>query len=323
MQEIPYYDFDLDLPPEERWEKIIDEYCDVMAETKIHITKILANFSFGLNIVRLASGLINESNSLHYKEIIYIAKRLNMATHEVLLLQLLYETSSACTTAIIKTNKLEFFFRTMDWPMDFLKDITIGLKIISNNRIIGTAVTWVGYVGFLTATNIEHKYSIAINYRRVNDMTVNTIINNVYRTISLKWPIGYLVRNIIENNYNRKTCKDKLINTELISPCYITMFNPKNKSLIITRDCNQVVDVRFDNLFQANCDCGKTEPNILHSIERVNHVKAIINKIQENPDKIVDVNKLIKTITKYPVVNEETIYVHYQYDDNIYTGIVN
>ncbi|AGC02196.1 Ntn (N-terminal nucleophile) hydrolase [Acanthamoeba polyphaga moumouvirus] len=250
---------------------------------------------------------------MYYDEISYISERIGIDLYETLLLQLVYETTSACTTAILDVNDNKFYLRTMDWPMDFLRDITIGLRIIKNSEIIGHVVTWLGYVGFLTVKNIQHEYSIAINYRTTGNMTLFLAIKNAYRAATLKWPIGYLVRYILEKNLTLSKAKTYFINVELISPCYITLFSSNDSSYVITRNCDKSINVRSTNLIQTNCDYNKNEPNILWSIERREYIQKVINKIN-NSEKKISYKKLIKAISKFPVVNKDTIYIHFQYN---------
>ena len=320
MKNIKFYDFDLGLPASERWCSIFDSYAADLVNLSSKLRVILNQFGMVPTLIKPFYTFSSKSNMLHNDEINYIAKRINMTSFEVLLLQLIYETSSACTTSVLKVGTKEFFFRTMDWPMLFLKDITIGLNIKKDNKCIGKVTTWLGYVGFLTATNTIRDYTIAVNYRRTQDISIISLARNLYRTISMKYPIGYLVRNIIENSSNIIDAKNLLETSELISPCYITVYVPYHQSYIITRDCDKLVNTRTNELVQTNCDWDKTEPDILWSLDRVKRIKAtqeIIDKytIPPSPYEILDL------LLKYPVLNDETIYVHCQYD-NMYETFI-
>ncbi|AGF85055.1 hypothetical protein QJ854_gp727 [Moumouvirus goulette] len=313
MQELKYFDFDLDKPADLIWKEIFDHYEDYVPIFKDKLNQILEPYSSTLSYIKLIPGLVNKKNAMHFDEISYISKRIDLDIYEVLLLQLVYETTSACTTAIIDVNDKKFYLRTMDWPMDFLRDITIGLRIIKNSEIIGHVVTWLGYIGFLTATNIQHDYSIAINYRRTGNMNLSLAIKNAYRAATLKWPIGYLVRYILEKNFPLSKVKLYFINVELISPCYVTLFSKNNTSYIITRNYDKSVNVRSTDLIQTNCDFNKNEPNILWSIERREYIQKVINKIN-NSEKKISYKKLVKAVSKFPIKNEDTIYIHFQYN---------
>jgi len=204
--------------------------------------------------------------------------------------------------------------------MLFLKNITIGLNVKKGTEIIGKVTTWLGYVGFLTATNIPDNYTISINYRRTKEISIGALAKNLYRTIMMKWPIGYLVRHIIQHGFNIAEAKKNLECAELISPCYITIYVPNHQSYIITRDCTKSINTRSNELIQTNCDWNKTEPNILWSLERAKMIKDI-QRIIDQYDGMPSPDDILGLLLKHPVLNEETIYVHYQYE-NTYESLI-
>lgn len=325
MKEVIFYDFDLELNEEKKWGPIFDIYANYLPKLKKTLEDILEQFEITPKFIESLYNMIPipENNILFYNEICYIAKRIGISLHKALLMQLVYETSSACTTTLLKIGIDEFFFRTMDWKMLFLKDVTIGLNIKRGTRLIGKTTTWLGYVGFLTATNTNEKYTICINYRRTKNITFIDLTINLYRTVTMKWPIGYLVRYIIENNLDVYNAKKSLENSQLISPCYITLYVPGYQTYIITRDCDKLVDTRTNELIQTNCDWNKKEPNILWSLERIKFIKNtqnIINKLHNNQTS--DVKNILKLLLKFPVINEETIYVHFQFKNEYSTLIL-
>ena len=63
---------------------------------------------------------------------------------------------------------------------------------------------------------------------------------------------------------------------------------------------------RGDYIVQTNCDQCKTAPNILYSLERRMMVTDEINLKKNN---FRSINELIDSITRFPVINEETIYL--------------
>jgi len=64
--------------------------------------------------------------------------------------------------------------------MKFHKQITLGLNIHKNGKKIGSCITWLGCLGFLTAWKIdgngEIDYTIAINYRRIQGINIQILI---------------------------------------------------------------------------------------------------------------------------------------------------
>jgi|SRR5579872_1810797 len=305
---IKFFDFDLETTATARWGPIIDAHLDVLPNVTKQLHRLIDSFGFATSVIKPFYDWCNKDNVYHYDEIQYVAQRLGMEPFHILLMQLIYETSSACTSTILTYgNNKKLFFRTMDWPMDFLKSITIGLNVKRGSKQIAKVVTWVGYVGFLSANNIQERYTIAINYRRTCNPTILSMLYNLNRIRQLIWPIGYLIREVIEQNIKESTVATILQSRPIVSPCYITIYSPENTSYVITRDCDQTVDIRSTNLIQTNCDWNKTSPDILHSIKRRDLAQQIQDKITS--DKITDEAEIVKLLMQEPIINEETIYL--------------
>lgn len=319
-RKIKFYDFNLDLPLDERYKEIFDDHKNIIPRIKPKIREILDEYGFAINLLKPVYYLTPKTNLMYFDEINYLAHFFSMTPLEGIIMQLIYETFSACTTAIIDVNDKKLFLRTMDWDMTFLKELTVGLNIYKKNKLIARAVTWVGYVGLLTAisikNNVEKNYTLAINYRRTQSLSLYSILKNFFRVITLRWPIGYLIRNIIEKKCNVDKTIKILRDYELISPCYITVYH-QEKSCVITRNCDSVDNIRYNNLVQTNCDFDKIIPNILWSTERRDHVNDIIKDIKKkNKINESDIKIILSRLLNFPVLNEETIYFVYQYNYN-------
>ncbi len=214
----------------------------------------------------------------------------------------------------------------MDWSLAFLKKITIGLNIYKNGHKIGSAITWLGYIGFLTASsfveghngaNGKNDFSIAVNYRNFDDLNIVSLIKNVYKILVGYYPVGYLVRDIIEKYSSLDEAINRLTYSNLVSPTYFTVFSLKS-SMVITRDSkyNSSRLLLFDNLVQTNCDHDKFEPDILYSCRRRDYLKKF------SPDFKTTDEEIISNILKYPVANEQTIYYYIEINDKTYSRIV-
>jgi hypothetical protein len=324
MKSIPVYDFNLDYHPSKRWETIFDDNADKINKVRTKIKEILHEMNYGSIslVIKPIISILKFMGKIYYvDEITYIAEKMKMTFDEVLVLQLIYESSSACTSAVLNIGDSNVFFRTMDWPMEFLKDITIQLNIKKNDIHIATGITWIGYVGLLTASTMVNNYaggngfSVSVNYRKTKDISLSDIVNNAYRTLGMKWPIGYLVRDIIEKNTGCHRALNLLSESCLVSPCYITMFIPNGTSVIITRDADSAVSVRNTNTIQANCDHDKTEPDILWSCRRRDLVKVFEKDLDRDARSGVELNvqAILAKMLVHPVLNEETVYVYCWY----------
>ena len=301
------YIIDLDMPEETRWIGLLNQYADTLNKIKPILKKLidmqLSNYKYLLYpLIKLykISGFIK-----YKKELESIANFLSIDFEHVLLLQLYYEMNAACTSVVTKVNDSYCMFRTMDWPMEFLKELTVNLKFVKNNKVLCYATSWVGYVGLLTVT-IPEKCCISMNYRRTS-LNSYGILKNMFNCMTMSWPSGYLIREICENSYDTNMIRFLLKKSNLISPCYFTLCYNDRKPEIIIRDPSSYSIESGDFVIQTNCDSGKIEPNILYSIERRKICKEII--LQKN-NSFESSDELISLLFVQPVLNSETIYLN-------------
>lgn len=133
------------------------------------------------------------------------------------------------------------------------------------------------------------------------------------RAVKGVWPIGYLVRSIIEDNQNVEFTLNRLKQTQLISPCYITFYHSEH-SVILTRDADRLVHERRTDLIQANKDHSSLPQNnedILYSLQRVEKIKEVCNLNQNGTlTSNLTTEEFLNEILKFPIINEETIYIY-------------
>lgn len=297
----------LDLPPEQRWLDLLDNHKTELDDA-IPKFKELINAMFGFSLIP-ASLAINTTKLfgciLYQKEIQSIADFIGISFEHILLLQLCYELNSCCTSVVTKVLDENTFFRTMDWPLDFLKKLTVDLEFQKSNKTIFKATSWVGYVGVATAT-VKEKYSVAMNFRQTKDVTLSNILSNIYALLNMKWPVGYLIREVCTSECSYNKMLVEFCKSSIVSPCYLTVC-PANTGLpfIITRDPDGFNITESDHVVQTNCDQSKIEPDILYSVDRRVFANSIIT---QNANNFQSSDQLSKLMLKFPIVNEETIY---------------
>jgi hypothetical protein len=302
---VPQFKINLDL-------SIVERYAELTAFFKKDITEISQlcdNLYYSVvgsvgdfSIKTLLSCYRNQI--MYYDEICYFTKIFNMPFHRILLLQLFYEVNAACTSISIKINNNNVLFRTMDWPMEFLKKITYQAEYYKNGIKLYTGVNWYGCVGLFTASN--QKYAVSINFRRED---TNNILQNIYRCISLHMPISYAIRYIFDNDCSYDDMLNCLKTIKLIAPTYITIVSNDYTSLVITRSPQDYTIEENDNyIIQTNIDDinNHKELNIMYSRER--H-KICENAIRINGYNFKSVDDVIKTFLIKPILNDDTIYV--------------
>lgn len=167
-------------------------------------------------------------------------------------------------------------------------------------------------MGILTAT-IPNKLSIAINYRRLNTLSLQTTIKNAFKIASMKYQIGYFICDLCifttVKNWSISNIEHVLFTTNLISPCYIILCYVEDMPLVTSRDSNHNTDNNFltrdKYVIQTNMDKNKIGNNILYSIERFTIAKQ---KIDNNNNNFTSINNIIENFKIYPIINEQTIY---------------
>jgi len=299
---IKTFTINLDLEPKNRYSEIVSSF-DIN-KISYMLNQIYDQYTNSIPFVESLVKL-NINKAIYSDEIQFWADTFNLPFYKVLVMQLLYEINSGCTTFVIPGN---IMFRTMDWPLEFLKEITYQAVFIKNNVKIYEAVCWVGSIGIFTGKSLTNNYAVAINYRRVNDTNIKSIFNNYLRTINMCYPVSYLLRHVLETNTKYNTMIEILKNTKLISPVYyiVCKFNNQNKTtkqpLIIQRDVESYEIISDLKIIQTNSDKNNGISNIMYSKERAEIVRQAIEKYESIDDILIN-------IYKYPVISHETIYL--------------
>lgn len=307
MSRIPRYVINLDLPPSQRWRSLVTTYKEKCLTAHHRIEKLIQSIPLGQTAQTIATWLVSASdytNSvMHRDELASIAEILEQPFEKIVLAQLVYEMCACCTSAVFSYQETNTHFRTMDWGMDFLKDLTVELDFQKQQKTQFLAVSWVGYIGIMTGM-LPNKYSIALNFRTSN----YNILGNIQRAMTMCWPIGHLIRYILEDGMSCKMATETCCTASLISPCYITICS--TDSCIITRDPDRLVSIKplVSSAVQANVDDIdniQTGGDILFSSQRCKIASTIIaNKIPGC--KTTD--DIFEAFDRHPIINDLTIY---------------
>jgi hypothetical protein len=297
--------------PENRWNEVIRHNKNNFRFILNEINSILATMGKMANNGLWFCGMFNYFGSIMYKkELEGISRESGIPMKKLILMQICYEMFSACTSCVFKDKKGKLVhFRTMDWEMDFLKDLTVNVEFVRDGKTIFKGVTWAGYVGIATGMSATGGYSVALNYRRSD----GTLLGNFLRTILMKWPISYLVRYVLENELDYKQTKKVLSTYKLISPCYITLCSgQKEGACVIVRDCGKTVRIRElgdqKYIVQTNCDNMMDRNDIMWSKDRIRMVRDVLNKNDSHNKSFLNCDDVFDMFLGNPVINAFTIY---------------
>lgn len=308
---IPKYKIDLDLPEEDRWTSLVQQYKPQFENIIKYIETILGSWT-----QYIASYILEMSiNKVYYsKELISISKNSGIKLGNIILLQLCYEAFACCTSLIINNNGVPIHVRTMDWDMPELKELTVQIDFIKNRKVLYRAITWVGYVGIFTALK-PNVCTLSLNYRRTNE----GISTNVRNLIIGSWPIGFLIRHVLETESSYEKIEQYLSQSKIVSPCYIILSGCKiGSGRIIVRsregvDNTEIIgNNNMNYIVQTNIDNNGNKDNIENILWSKERLKAIYTKMKQYINRF-DIhnypNKIIEYFNVWPIINDETIYV--------------
>ena len=250
------YAVDLDAPPRERWVHIVQEYRRQIPAVLRVIDEVLGTgwtkkvATAGLSLyARL--GLV-----LHSEELRGIADTLELPFGEICVLQVAYEAFAACTS-IVTPHSVEgncpHHIRTMDWDLPVLMSMTIEVEFQRKGVTQFIATTWPGNAGILTGMRLATNggedgggicdssgYSVSVNYRRTergNASPLKETLRNFAYGALRAWPVGYLVRAVLEQDTSYATACASLMTSRLMAPVYFTVAGAlPGQGIVIARD---------------------------------------------------------------------------------------
>ena len=303
------YNINLDLPPEDRWKDIAIEYSSDIVNV-INTAETQLPWLFSKTIKYLAKNYfvnIPEHLGDYGKEIIGISKYSNISLYDVVLYNIFYEVFSLCTSMVINSEDTIIHARNMDFGVlmegivPLLKNITIHVNFIKNNKVIYRSHSFAGLVGIFTGMK-PYKFSITINQR----FAINGGFMGIFEWFRNKKPHwnSLIVRDLLEGDYDFNSVIKMLSNVDLVAPVYYIIGGTNNnEGALITRERKQSIEPIYLNtskyVFQTNHDHWN-EP--FYFDDRTTHGKKYLDEYEHN---IYNVEKLL--LTK-PTLNRITIY---------------
>jgi acid ceramidase len=290
------------------WAEIIDDNIDNIKKIFNLMSEMHDNI-----IGSIASNIISFSSKMDYvkyaDEIEYISKKTDIPFGKLVLLQIMYELSACCTSMIYLNNETPVHLRTMDWPLDFLKKLTITVDFQRNGKTVYKTITWAGYIGAFTAMK-PGVCSISMNYRE----TDTSILNNILNLAKSYWPSGYLIRHVMETENDISKIYDYLTEAKLVAPCYFVLCgNTKKECFDIVRDRVSSKDIyKLDGqyLIQTNIDPDSKlreneKKDILYSVRRQTCGAKLIKDLCKTK---LENKEILSTVKDFPIINDETVY---------------
>eukprot|EP00179_Madagascaria_erythrocladioides_P006642 CAMPEP_0198315184 /NCGR_PEP_ID=MMETSP1450-20131203/5542_1 /TAXON_ID=753684 ORGANISM="Madagascaria erythrocladiodes, Strain CCMP3234" /NCGR_SAMPLE_ID=MMETSP1450 /ASSEMBLY_ACC=CAM_ASM_001115 /LENGTH=251 /DNA_ID=CAMNT_0044018283 /DNA_START=66 /DNA_END=818 /DNA_ORIENTATION=+ len=238
------YVVDLDAPAKQRWVHVVRDYKAEFMAVQAQILEEAEELvgKHALKVEALLRGFLAAAAKtrvvFYGDELQGIADETGMSLGHLVLVQLLYECATCCTSIVLDgdADTPPLLVRTMDWYGDYLRPLTIEVAFQRAKRTVFTATTWAGYVGVLTGMR-HNAFGVSVNFRATAD---GSFWNNIKKALGRAWPNGFLVREVLDDDaatYDAAVAY--LADSALIAPCYFTVVGTRaGQGAIITRNIN-------------------------------------------------------------------------------------
>lgn len=132
----PTFVVNLDVSPKLRWQHIIRLYMDQFREVEKRIESMIndivgqwAGPMLEKVLSTVMSGITRLGLVYYGEELKGFAQETGIPLGKLVLIQFVYECFACCTSIVCQDeqNQIPMHIRTMDWGLDFLKPLTIGI----------------------------------------------------------------------------------------------------------------------------------------------------------------------------------------------------
>ncbi|XP_030047332.1 acid ceramidase [Microcaecilia unicolor] len=321
---VTWYTINLDLPPEERWNKVVnDKKKEIAGLVKLFKDVIQTFDPTGIAIGMVDFQLPFLLDSIPYpfnEEIQGIADASGIPLGEIILYHLLYEMAS-CTSIIAEDKKGRMFHaRNLDFGYFFgwdikhsawilnraLKPLLLNIDFQKKKKTVFKGVTFAGFAGVLTGIRPK-AFTLSMNARGGPNDELMGILEWFFGV--QKPLVGFLMRSVLENATSYKEAKTELEKTKLITPGYFALGGKSGEACVITHDTEKTVDVwELDvkqgmwYLLQTNYDHW-LEPFFMD--DRTTPAMKCLNRITQ---KNISFSTLYDVLSTKPVLSKLTTY---------------
>ncbi|KAL6066767.1 Acid ceramidase [Balamuthia mandrillaris] len=312
---VPRFVVDLDLPPAQRWNEIAHHYKSDFKGLRQILEEEIAEMLGGKKkasllekLAGLVLGAAAKAGAVYYgKELKGLAQACELPLGLLVLMQLVYEAAAACTSVIVNDdNGVPIHIRTMDWGMDYLKPLTLELEFKKGGHTLFMATSWAGYVGVLTGMR-PNGYSVSVNFR----VTGEGYLLNFKKAMTYSWPIGFLVREVLESTSNFHKAVGYLSASKLIAPVYFSVAGTKTDEGVVLTRRRDTEDQRWT--MEEHGPCVQTneewfssetedENTILYSLRRRQLAQTLLSLMQRKTEE-----NMWAMMSRFPILNGCTL----------------
>jgi hypothetical protein len=302
------FSIDLDLDPVDRWSDIIPNFAQPMSEFNDAIRSQIPQAYIDVAEI-VATQLDKHIPQPYHDELYSIARAISMPLADIVLINLVYELRTYCTSLLVRTlNNTIIHGRNLDFDLntDLLRRLTFHGKFFrsSNPTFSYESIHFAGSIGLLTSSRPGY-FSLSINQRNTGD--THWWMNALMSFLHLhSVPLFILTRSIFDNVFTSyQDMKYILENQHLIAPVYFILTDGRSSGMIITRNrLNSINPIELNStLVQTNYDHWLDDPLNDPRRTAAENILQTFNSTQITQDSIFDI-----VLSVIPVLNRITIY---------------
>ncbi|CAF2092772.1 unnamed protein product [Rotaria magnacalcarata] len=307
-RDIPRFSIDLDLDPIDRWSNVIPNFSQPMHEFNDEIRAQIPQVYIDVAEI-IATQLDNYIPQPYHDELHSIARAISMLPADIVLINLVYELRTYCTSLLVRTlDGTILHGRNLDYDLntDLLRRLTFHGRFfrMSNPTFEYESIHFAGSIGLLTGSRKGY-FSLTINERDKNNK--HWWINALMAILHLHtMPLFIITRTIFDNPFmSYKEMKYKLEHQHLIAPVYFILTDGQSSGVIITRNrLNSINPIELNStLVQTNYDHWLDDP--INDLRRTTaeNILRTFNITQMTIDNIFNI-----ALSVIPVLNRNTVY---------------
>jgi hypothetical protein len=306
--DIPIFSIDLDLDPIDRWSNVIPNFAQPMQEFNDEIRAHIPQPYIDVAEI-IANRLDHHIPQPYHDELYSIARAISMPLADIVLVNLVYELRTYCTSLLVRTiNGTILHGRNLDFDLnsDLLRRLTFHGKFFrtSNPKFGYESIHFAGSIGLLTSSR-QGYFSLSINQRNIDDKNwwMNALISFVHLH---SMPLFILTRSIFDNPImSYIDMKYILQHQHIIAPVYFILTDGRSSGMIITRNrLNSINPIELNStLVQTNYDHWLDDPIRDPRRTTAEDILETFNSTQMTMNNIFDI-----VLSVIPVLNKITIY---------------
>lgn len=218
---IPRFTIDLSLDPEHRYVALAKQYRPQILRLMALFDDLLSDLGipkgFHKSINRVARVLLRRVHSaVETAELRGISRTARIPMYLLVSLNLVLDLLMGCTSGAAKAleqgqnpaDARMLHFRTLDWGMDSLRSVVVQLDFIRSRdhnatKILGSSITYVGFVGILTG--VRDGLSVSLNFRAIHNASTKTehfhfYFHHILVLLGLRQSVSSMLRSCLFGN---------------------------------------------------------------------------------------------------------------------------